>query len=101
MVVVAVVAVVLVSVWEGGGERRGVMLLQGGFEVTCSWGLLEAPWGPRWGLKGGHLKSFENSGCHLELQNTQKEPPRDPQNHPKRGQESPKTPEMANLNSKP
>ena len=50
---------------------------------------MEAPWGPRWGLKGGHLKSFENSGCHLELQNTQKEPPRDPQNHPKRGPREP------------
>ena len=24
--------------WEGGGERRGVMLLQGGFEVTCGGG---------------------------------------------------------------
>ena len=64
-------------------------------------GLLEAPRGPRWGLKGTQKRSFENSGCHREPAKTPKERPRSPQEHPKRAQESPKTPSRASLKYKP
>ena len=47
--------------------------------------------GPRWGLKGAHIKSFEESGGHREPAKAPKEPPRSPQEHPKRAQESPQT----------
>ena len=38
-------AVQVVVVAVGGRSGGGVMLLQGGFEITCVWGLLEAPRG--------------------------------------------------------
>ena len=64
-------------------------------------GLLEAPRGPRWGLKGAPKRSFENSGCHREPAKAPKEPPRSPQEHPKRAQESPKTLSRACFDRKP
>ena len=42
-------------------------------------GLLRAPRGARWGLKGSQIKRFENSGCHLEPPRAPKAPPRRPQ----------------------
>ena len=54
-------------------------------------GLLRAPRGTRWGLKGAQIKRFENSGCHLGPPGAPKWPPRGPQGHQKRCQESPNT----------
>ena len=64
-------------------------------------GLLRAPRGAKWRLKGAQIKRLRHSGCHLNAPRAPKGHPRGPQEHQKGAEECPKTAYRASLNPKP